>query len=251
MELNYSNKVPKCHFTIKCIPSDTVRQKMSNVEFQLSPNVSFSNGIDSFRNSYIFGCVDKLHDKFSFHITGIAENSDSYECEADNTAMMYSHPYGLNIPGGHLRKYYASFEDELNGTAYEKAEYIMNKLHNDFIYESGSTNINTSAENALKQGRGVCQDYAHIMISLCQLAGIGARYVCGLMLGEGQSHAWVEILHENKWYGMDPTHNLLIDGQYIKLGCGRDASDCQINRGIICGNVGTQTQTIFASVKEI
>ena len=88
------------------------------------------------------------------------------------------------------------------------------------------------------------------MISLLNLCGCSARYVTGLIIGEGESHAWVEVADDGKWYGLDPTNNILVEDSHIKIGCGRDATECQINRGIMHGG-GKQTQDIFVNVSEI
>ena len=68
--------------------------------------------------------------------------------------------------------------------------------------------------------------------------------------GEGASHAWVEILSDGKWYGLDPTNNVVVSDEHIKIGVGRDAKDCEINRGIIIGG-GNQTLTICVNVEEV
>lgn len=135
-------------------------------------------------------------------------------------------------------------------TARDQCIRIMNSLHNDFIYEKNVTDINTDAESAWRAGRGVCQDFAHIYITLLRLAGIPARYVCGLIDGEGESHAWVESLIDGVWTGFDPTNNCEASGTYIKLSIGRDASECAVNRGIVMGG-GAQTQLISAQVCEV
>lgn len=67
-------------------------------------------------------------------------------------------------------------------------------------------------------GQGVCQDYAHIFLALLNLAGIPARYVTGLLIGEGASHAWVEVLHHGAWYGLDPTNDAPVLTDYINMG---------------------------------
>ena len=126
----------------------------------------------------------------------------------------------------------------------------MHALHRDFQYQPCTTDVDTTAEDAFIQGYGVCQDYAHIYIALMHLAGIPARYVTGLIVGEGASHAWVEILWKDRWYGLDPTNDLVVKDDHIKIGIGRDAKDCMINRGIMHGNC-LQTQRIKVSVKDI
>lgn len=86
------------------------------------------------------------------------------------------------------------------------------------------TSLDTPASEIIKTHQGVCQDYAHLMIALCRLHDIPARYVCGFMEGEGETHAWVEVCDGNAWHGFDPTHNEEISCGYVKLAHGRDAA---------------------------
>ena len=95
-------------------------------------------------------------------------------------------------------------------------------------YERGRTHVGTTAAEAVALGAGVCQDYTHVMLALCRLAGFPARYVSGLLPGEGQMHAWVEVLlplgpeKELAWVGFDPTHQRRCDERYITVANGRD-----------------------------
>ena len=125
----------------------------------------------------------------------------------------------------------------------------MNTLHYTFTYDTEATEVHETAENALALGRGVCQDYAHIMLSLLRMEGIPARYVVGMTLGEGASHAWVEALCNGYWYGFDPTDNKLVNADYIRVSCGRDSSDCAVIRGNFYGCV-TQRQTEKVKLEE-
>ena len=74
------------------------------------------------------------------------------------------------------------------------ARRICSWVHQRIAYAAGSTDVTTTAAQALAGGRGVCQDQAHVMIAMCRAVGIPARYVLGHMLGEGASHAWVEVI---------------------------------------------------------
>ena len=119
-----------------------------------------------------------------------------------------------------------------------------------FTYTPGSTTIKTTAEEALAQGKGVCQDYAHVMLAVCRNLGLASRYIAGMLGGEGATHAWVEIYHEGRWVGLDPTHNRLIDDNYITIAHGRDYRDCMLDIGIFSGANVTQTQWVNVSVHE-
>ena len=108
----------------------------------------------------------------------------------------------------------------------------------------------TTAEDAFRHRQGVCQDYAHLMIALCRQAGIPARYACGLMIGEGQTHAWVEAHDGQCWYAFDPTNDTAIATGYIKLAHGRDAQDCPVSRGVYMG-VSQEYTTVNVKVEQI
>lgn len=255
MEIKYSSNVENCHYTIKCLPQDSARQKISDIEITMIPESKPEYATDSLGNRYIFGCNKLPHDVFQFRITGSAACglSDYEEAVDENELMIYRHHNGLNTPQEGLKSYYKTIKAELEldkeASALNKAVKLMNRLHEDFSYMQGVTNVDTTAEEAFLKGQGVCQDYSHILISLLILAGCSARYVTGLLIGEGASHAWVEVADGNKWYALDPTNNILVKDNHIKIGVGRHAKDCTINRGIMHGG-GDQTQTISVSVSD-
>lgn len=252
MHIEYSKPVSICYFTIKCIPGTTQRQRLCNMSIELFPKVSYSNGTDSFGNASIYGCVDEEHREFCFHITGDVETGlTEYEEELDeDMEAIFRHSYQLNQPGEQLKAYYERIKEQLPKDTYQMALYLMHRLYEEFTYEKNCTSVNTTAEEAWAQGKGVCQDYAHIMIALLHMEGVCARYVVGMLIGEGASHAWVEVLYRGKWYGFDPTNDSIVTDAHIRLGVGRDASDCLINRGVMRGG-GNQTQTIAVSVQEL
>jgi transglutaminase-like putative cysteine protease len=99
-------------------------------------------------------------------------------------------------------------------------------------YEPGATSVDTTAAEAMALGRGVCQDYAHVMLSICRILGLPCRYVSGHLLGEGGTHAWVEILvPDPRGSGMaaaipfDPTHGRVAGLDYVTVAVGRDYRD--------------------------
>jgi transglutaminase-like putative cysteine protease len=125
---------------------------------------------------------------------------------------------------------------------------ICNAVHAAFAYEYGVTAVSTTAAEALAVGRGVCQDYAHVMLTVCRLAGLPARYVSGHLVGEGGSHAWVEVLRPNgrHWMaeGWDPTHDCRTDDAYITVAVGRDYADVAPLSGTYEGAGVTGTLTV-------
>lgn len=252
MTLAFSEPATESHYTIKCLPKDTDVQKISELEIKLLPEMEFQRGKDAFGNETIYGNILENHDTFGFQISGVAETglAKGDSLKEEEYAGRYLYPFGLNKAGDGIRNYFEHMQLDLTKSAYDIGVELMNRLYNDFTYEKAVTNVTTTAEEAWQQGKGVCQDYAHILIALLHLAKIPARYVTGMMVGEGFSHAWVEILSENVWYGLDPTNGCLATNDYIKIGMGRDASDCVINKGIIKGG-GMQTQTVAVKVSQM
>lgn len=252
MELSFTELVTECHYTIKCLPKDTDMQKISDLDIKITPSNSFQKGEDSFGNQTIYGNVMKPHNKFGFQISGIAQTNLSFgeTVKEEEYTGIYLYPWGLNKAGEGIEEYFKQLELDLQKNDYEKALELMNRLHEDFTYETGSTSMRTTAEEAWQQRKGVCQDYAHILIALCHLAKIPARYVAGMVVGEGYSHAWVEILSDGVWYPLDPTQGCNVTDTYIKIGVGRDAEDCMINKGIMKGG-GAQTQSVKVLVEEL
>ncbi len=106
-------------------------------------------------------------------------------------------------------------------------------------YRVGVTGTQTPAAMALHLGLGVCQDYAHIMLSLLRCLGIPARYVSGHLLGEGAPHAWVEAVIESNGQqsvvAYDPTHHRPANRNYITVGIGRDFADVTNTSGVFNG----------------
>ena len=248
MKLKFSSPVTAHSFALRCTPRTSPNQAIGSLTCEFHPVTSISVCKDAFANKVYTGYIEESHSAFSFRISGMAiTNSENIIREELDPLYKYSSLLThLNMPAS---AYFADYNlpagDEL-----QQAIYLMNLLYEHFRYQSGSTNCTTKAEDALLQGCGVCQDYAHILIALCRQIGIAARYVAGFMIGEGATHAWLEIYTNGQWIGLDPTHNRLVDEQYIKLSHGRDYNDCIIDRGRFMGNAN-QYQTVIVRVEEI
>lgn len=122
-------------------------------------------------------------------------------------------------------------------------------VHGALGYAPGATDVATTAAQALALGRGVCQDYAHVMVALCRLAGLPARYVSGHLLGEGASHAWVEVLlpaprrpGHAVVVAFDPTHAVEPGLDYLTVAVGRDYADVAPTSGTFRAAYGGQLQ---------
>lgn len=251
MIISYSEPVDKCYFTIKSFPIDDFRQRSIAYDISMAPSTQYSEGKDSFGNIQIIGCEEYPHSVFEYKIKGLVETQPVSITGGVNLSKvgMYKYPHGKCIPGDSINCFVKEIKDEIESIASTKDRCIkiMDIIYEKMEYQQGSTEVETTAEEAFMGGRGVCQDFAHIFITVLRLFGIPARYVCGLIVGEGKSHAWVEAVCDGNYIAFDPTHNTEVTDEYIKLGTGRDAADCAINRGVMWGG-GKQTQEINVTV---
>lgn len=123
----------------------------------------------------------------------------------------------------------------------ELVDTLLHQAHAHMRYEKGRTHVGTPASEAFTLAEGVCQDYAHVMLALCRLAGLPARYVSGYLPGEGQMHAWVEVLlpvgdqDSPIWVAYDPTHQRRCDERYVTVAVGRDYQDIAPTSGYYLG----------------
>jgi transglutaminase-like putative cysteine protease len=114
----------------------------------------------------------------------------------------------------------------------------------EFAYKKDATSVRTTVDESIQLRAGVCQDFAHVLVALCRVNGIPARYVSGYLfsgqegavLGADASHAWCEAyLGPHGWVGYDPTNDTLIDDRFAKIAHGRDYRDVSPVRGIYKG----------------
>jgi transglutaminase-like putative cysteine protease len=126
---------------------------------------------------------------------------------------------------------------------------LMGAVKSALIYEKKVTSARTPVGEALRLGRGVCQDYAHLFLAACRGIGLPARYVSGYIHepGEVATHAWCQVwTGSSGWLDVDPTRGTLAGDDYIKIAIGRDYSDVPPNRGVWKGRA---EETIAVSVK--
>jgi transglutaminase-like putative cysteine protease len=120
------------------------------------------------------------------------------------------------------------------------AEALCGRLRAEFTFDLDATTVTTTAAEAYALRRGVCQDIAHVMLTVCRLAGIPARYVSGHLLGEqGGSHAWVEVLVPDgpgaRALAFDPTNGCRVGGRHLPVAVGRDYADVAPTSGVYTG----------------
>ena len=130
------------------------------------------------------------------------------------------------------------------------ADKINDWVYQSMTYKGGITGVRTTAAGALAQGFGVCQDYAHIMLAVCHSAELPARYVSGHLVGQGGTHAWVEVVlpvedgsGEAIAWTFDPTHASRGGMEYVTIAVGADYSDVAPTSGTYRSRVGGRLVT--------
>ena len=166
------------------------------------------------------------------------------------TEFLYASPYVPLHP--ELRAYGAeSLEDDR--PLAEAAIALMQRIHADFTYAPASTDISTPILTVLEERRGVCQDFAHLMLGCLRACGLAGRYVSGYLLtrpppgqaplvGADASHAWVSVWVPglglplaDDWLDLDPTNDAVPEVHHVRVAHGRDFGDVTPLRGVIRG----------------
>ncbi|MEZ6058642.1 MAG: transglutaminase family protein [Planctomycetaceae bacterium] len=125
---------------------------------------------------------------------------------------------------------------------------LMRRVHADFVFDPHATTVSTPVTEVFEKRKGVCQDFAHVMLSMFRSIGVAARYVSGYLrtypkpgqprlVGADASHAWVSIYGgpEFGWIDLDPTNNLVVKNEHVTIAWGRDYSDIPPLRGVFLG----------------
>ncbi len=137
-------------------------------------------------------------------------------------------------------------------------------IFTNFTYQSGSTDISTPIREVVRHRKGVCQDFAHLMLAILRSNGIPARYVSGYieafdpekvdlqLVGAAASHAWVEVyLPGGYWWGLDPTNNQVAGERHIVVAVGRDYNDVAPMRGTYKGANDQRLKVIVSLTRSV
>ncbi len=198
-------------------------------------NVSLERSYDTFGNVIVDISVDHVPSSIDFTAWIVLERETSVDGSDEREPLVPDlrllQPTELTAPDDALRRVADDLRAEgLTGLAL--AERVNARVHEHFEYRYGVTSVATGAAEAWAGGVGVCQDYAHAMLALCRLLGLPARYVSGHLLGEGGTHAWVEVLLPHSAgddllaaHAFDPTHARRTGLKYLTVAVGRDYAD--------------------------
>ncbi|MDR1747328.1 MAG: transglutaminase family protein [Tannerella sp.] len=234
--VTFSDAISNHSFLLRCVPSDNDYQKLVSGTCEVSPCCRLSRSEDVFGNLVHSGVISEPHDSFVYESGGEVTLADVYALnEPLNRIYLYPSPY--TAMDERLFSMLQTVEISADMSVTDKVSMLSDAVYKNIDYAPAATTVHTTASEALAIGRGVCQDYSHILIALCRASGIASRYVAGFYEGEKYTHAWVEYYEKDGWKAIDPTNNRAVECGYVKLSHGRDYEDCSVERGVFTGIV--------------
>jgi len=250
-ELAFSSPASEHRFLLRILPHSDNRQQIKNLSWRIDPSPADTlwQTVDGFGNDALAGRISAPHSYFRFEIEGAAEVSGEPYTTGGEPPRIFLYPTELTRAHHGLVDFYHDIGRLAVSGAADRIQHFSHAVHARLRYERGATENSTSAAQAFEIGAGVCQDYAHILLTLLRLDKIPCRYVAGLASDYGETHAWVEAWTGTQYCAVDPTRDKCIDEGYIALSRGRDFADCSIERGVFNGACrGTQTISLSMEI---
>lgn len=287
----YSPQVQTAQHVAHLQPANTPCQKVISHWMQVEPAATVQHNIDAFLNHRAYWALTKPHDglmvrahseiitsPIATSTTNPVSASQSWESVREHFRYRGGQPGDVHsgfVFGSHHAPVHEAFAAYAQSSftpgrpLVQAAQELTSRMHRDFRYESQSTDINTPALEALADKRGVCQDFAHILLACLRSLGLPARYVSGYLLtqpppgqprliGSDASHAWASVyLPElaghacQGWLDLDPTNDRCglasPSEDYVRLAVGRDFADVSPLRGVLQGG-GSHTLEVAVTV---
>ncbi len=238
-------------------PADFASQKALNWKITSAGIDKALVYVDGFGNWIHLITAQNLGFENAIIAEGEVETADSagvvrgLSCVAPDTVFLRQ--TAVTMPDDTIRL--ACSNLSVKGTAIERAHNLMSFVNQKIAYEVGTSDYYTTAAEAFVVGHGVCQDHAHVMISMARHLGIPARYVTGyLVTGVGASsvasHAWAELLVEDfGWVGFDAANGQCPTEHYVRVAAGLDAAAVAPIKGSRRGNPSDEHMTVEVRVE--
>lgn len=265
---SYESPVTVGHYIARLEPRSLPFQECPWHELTIRPSpVQRSERADSFGNTNVYFEIEGSHQKLEVIARSLVEVENAKTFEPAETPAWESirdacrsDVYNPATPAGELTfastlipvgEMYADYARPSFPTKRPILEGVCDlnrRIFTDFIFDPKATDAATPVEKALKQRRGVCQDFAQVMIACLRSIGLPARYVSGYLetlpppgqvklVGADASHAWISVYCGEVcgWMDADPTNNVLPSERHITVAWGRDFSDVSPLRGVTTG----------------
>ena len=257
----YESPMRNCVMSVCLRPQDDERQHLLRFDLTTDPPAPHNPEPDAFGNTKHVLNIHREHASLTITAHSIvvvlpaedvpeslsAEAWDELQAASESFADWdFTHPTALTLPSAGLQAFMERTDLDTAATDPLTAlRALMSAIHDSFTYETGSTSVGSPIDQMLATGKGVCQDYAHVMLAVARQWGVPSRYVSGYVdIGDersGATHAWVECrLPGLGWVGFDPTNGCLADHRHIRIGAGRDYQDVAPTRGVLQGSGATE-----------
>lgn len=266
-QYHYASPVRESLMEVWMQPQKGARQRLVSFDLEIEPAAQLFSYADTFGNAVYHFDVPQPHDQ----LTIVARSAVETQAEAvlpesldmgewdrlrsdfvQGEQFDFRREHGFAVQTDLLRAFAAEqglerlrHRDPLNAV-----RALATIIYESFAYETGVTEADSPIDEALRERRGVCQDFSHIMIAICRAWGIPARYVSGYLFTDREAgdrsdpdatHAWVEVfLPSLRWVGFDPTNNVMAGERHVAAAVGRDYSDVPPSRGVYKGEAESQ-----------
>ncbi len=262
----YSAPVRESVMELRMQPRSEGPQALRSFQINTNPRAQLYAYTDHFGNAVYHFNVLRAHEELRIEAQAVIELSrltplpdavdalewerfNSYNLTDDHFDLLEPSKFAFHSPA--LARFMA--EKGLEKPQHDPLTALkdLNRtIHDAFAYEVGITQVHSPIDHALEERRGVCQDFAHIMIAIARRWGIPARYVSGYLYhrpnnsdrsGADATHAWVEAyLPSLGWVGFDPTNDVLTGDRHIRAAVGRDYDDVPPTRGTLKGTAESE-----------
>jgi transglutaminase-like putative cysteine protease len=250
-ELSYAEPISESVMELRMMPRSDSQQTLRTFGVAVGPDAPVFEHLDWQGNrAHHFSIVD-VHDKVVIMASSLVDmhpHMPSLEQLTDTLPLSgIGHRYqDFLMSHGPVQRdpRLTQFAEQLGLLSEKRASVVLRsvtgRLREIVSYEKGVTTSATSVSDVLDVGKGVCQDYAHVALSLLRTLGIPSRYVSGYLFRpsaeELETHAWVEAFVPScGWLGLDPTHGELASDTHIAVAMGRSYADVPPNRGVYRG----------------
>jgi transglutaminase-like putative cysteine protease len=268
---SYDAPAYQSHNEVRMRPLDDANQKCLEFALEVSPPGVMLDFPDYYGNRVHAFSIYPPHESLTIVARSLVERSDQPPIGAeqisfeeflrDDRARIQREFDFLNpsayVPfSDRMRKFFWIARPRADEEVGPYVQHVVAFVRDQFTYEPGITQVQSTADEILTIGAGVCQDFAHLTIAILRLAGVPARYVSGYLapqdnsstevaVGSQASHAWIEAhLPGCGWAGYDPTHGCPTDIRHVRVAVGRDYSDVTPLRGVYRSFGSRQTMSV-------
>lgn len=278
-EYRYHDPAIEAYLEARLTPPATATQNIVSHRVEIVPELPMMHYIDTFGNPVIFFSHTLRHERLAIHNHLVVEThppnlpDDALDVPVAEARQLFSSVLldyfdylqpTSTVPVGSMSAAWARAHLRPDASIRHALESLNCAIHKEFEYRPGVTDHSTPLPQVWSTRRGVCQDFAHVMLSILRTGGLPARYVCGYieteppksrtgrrLVGAVATHAWVEVLVPGlQWVALDPTNNQWCAQQHVAVSFGRDSRDAAPVRGTFKG-AGGQDMKIRVNMRRI